>query len=405
MIKKISHLYSLTAVILLNAMLLFVALNIIAYFLIKPKGYDHYITTQYAMLKTNPALMQTIHEGKTLTDISDLYAKAPNIKSHPVLAFMTTPCSGKFYNVGFENARYNSFINASNIKQRSNGSTWMLGGSTTFGYGVSDNETFSCFLNQIDTTQHYINFGAPGYHQRMEIEKLIILLKKGYRPARVIFLEGLNDITQLISSNFESSETPNKPYSAYAQDFCVENLAINKNIFYALPVVRWWYSYVASNTVSTTENIYDEKALYNTKPYMHYKLTQLYEPAVDSLLFQKADQYYKENLTLLDALSKAYHFEYAVFFQPLGPMLDRNHFIADINNFKKEFLRYKAFRAIYYHVKQGIQQNKFQRFYDLSDAHETCKYPYVDLTHYSKSMHLELARQILAHDSIWIPRN
>ncbi|MFA7379591.1 MAG: hypothetical protein WC150_03970 [Bacteroidia bacterium] len=402
---KLSTLYSKAAIIIVNTLLLFVLINVLAYFINRPAPYAHYITSPQAMLEQNPTLMQKIYDGKPVEVIADLYAQAPNVKSHPVLEFMTTPCLGNYYRVGFENCRYNSYIDSSNIQQKINQNTWLLGGSTTFGYGVPDDETFAFFLNQLDTANTYINLGAPSFHQRLEIEKLIVLLQKGYRPKRVIFLDGLNDLVSLTSSNFDAAELPAKPYNAYAQDFCVENMGINKNLPYVLPVVKLWYRYRASvidKTQNTAqENIYDAGALYNKQPYLHYQLNKLHEPAPDSALLQKADAYYMANLTLLDALSKAYNFEYAVFFQPLGLMLERNHFIPDYAAFQKDFSKYTAIKKVYLHVKQRIQNKQYPRFYDLSMAHDVCEYPYVDLTHYSASMNRVMAREIVSHQHIW----
>jgi hypothetical protein len=39
-----------------------------------------------------------------------------------------------------------------------------------------------------------VNFGAQAYDQRTEIDKLIYLLRRGYRPTKVVMLDGWNDL-------------------------------------------------------------------------------------------------------------------------------------------------------------------------------------------------------------------
>jgi hypothetical protein len=406
-IKKHIPTYSKVAVILTNTIVLFILLNLIAHFVPSPllkKQEEGMIIKPKDLLQQNPTLLQHIHEGKSTQDIATLYLQAPNVKSHPTLEFMTIPTSSTFYHVGIENCRYNSFVTNSNIKQRINNSTWLLGGSTTFGYGVADDETVAFFLNQLDTSNTYINFGAPSFHQKMEIEKLVLMLQKGYRPKHVIFLDGLNDLFKLTESNYSPFETPNKPINAYSNDFSLGSITINKNLFYALPVLKRYYEFLAYRMVKkgniTPEmlnNIYESNSLYNTQPFLHYHLCEvlLEQPKNTTVTSDKILNYYKENLTLLDALSKAYHFEYTVFMQPIGLFLPTNSFVKDTSVIKKSFRFYKNIAPAYQRIVEEVTQQKLPHFYDLSYAHELCPHPYVDLTHYSKSMNKKLAELIL----------
>jgi hypothetical protein len=401
--------YSTVAIITTNTIVLFILLNVIAYVIPSPLPKnleENLMISPQELLQQNPALLQKIHEGKSIEDIADLYQKAPNVKSHPTLEFMTTPIASSFYHVGIENSRYNSFVNNSNIKKLINNSTWFFGGSTAFGNGVSDDETIASFLNQLDTSTTYINFGAPSFHQKMEIEKLILLLQKGYRPSRVIFLDGLNDLYKLTESNFNPFETPNRSINAYAHDFSIGSIGINKNLFYALPVVKRYYEYLAYRMVKKgnitpemLDNIYEANSLYNTQPFLHHHLAevQLQQPKNTIVTTAKVFKYYKENLILLDALSKTYHFEYAIFLQPIGLFLPTNSFIKDTSVMKNSYRLYKNVAPVYQRITSAVRQHQLPRFYDLSSAHQLCPNPYVDLTHYSKSMNKKLAELILLY--------
>ena len=62
---------------------------------------------------------------------------------------------------------------------------FLMGGSTTLGYGVSGDETISWYLNAAAGSAGgftAVNLGSQAYDQHREIEKLSYLLRAGYRP-------------------------------------------------------------------------------------------------------------------------------------------------------------------------------------------------------------------------------
>jgi hypothetical protein len=77
-----------------------------------------------------------------------------------------------------------------------------LGGSTTFGYNVSDEHTWPSYLSEIlndlarqESLNVHVqveNYGRAFYYPSQETALLIDLLKSGHRPSVVIFLDGVN---------------------------------------------------------------------------------------------------------------------------------------------------------------------------------------------------------------------
>lgn len=77
-----------------------------------------------------------------------------------------------------------------------------LGGSTTFGYNVSDEHTWPTYLSEIlnrrareenlNIQVEVLNYGKGFYHPSQETLLLLDLLKNGYRPSLVLFLDGVN---------------------------------------------------------------------------------------------------------------------------------------------------------------------------------------------------------------------
>lgn len=77
-----------------------------------------------------------------------------------------------------------------------------LGGSTTFGYNVSDEQTWPTYLSQILNERaraqslgfhiEVVNYGRGYYYPSQETVLLMDLLKSGQRPQVAIFLDGVN---------------------------------------------------------------------------------------------------------------------------------------------------------------------------------------------------------------------
>jgi hypothetical protein len=79
---------------------------------------------------------------------------------------------------------------------------FVLGGSTTFGYGVSDDETLpsaiqDCAPRPDGRAVHAYNFGRASYFSTQELLLYYRLLASGNIPSVVIFVDGLNDFSGL----------------------------------------------------------------------------------------------------------------------------------------------------------------------------------------------------------------
>lgn len=76
---------------------------------------------------------------------------------------------------------------------------FVFGGSTTFGYGVADDETIPAYLeaalNEAANGQpvYVYNFAQGGFFSTMEMIQFQGLLNDGYRPDMAVFIDGHND--------------------------------------------------------------------------------------------------------------------------------------------------------------------------------------------------------------------
>ena len=99
----------------------------------------------------------------------------------------------------------------------------VLGGSTTFGTGVTDTETFPAHLQSILGDRYTVlNYGVPGYSTAEAIIQLALVLPE-HRPDIVILYEGWNDIR-------------NYHYPGVEGDYYSHGMMQYENL--ALPVVR-----------------------------------------------------------------------------------------------------------------------------------------------------------------------
>lgn len=90
---------------------------------------------------------------------------------------------------------------------------FVFGGSTTFGYGVTDGETIPSAIQAFASKGSRrpvfaYNFGRAGYFSTQELMLYYKLLTAGYVPDVAVFVDGLNDflnVTVHLSGNMDSS--------------------------------------------------------------------------------------------------------------------------------------------------------------------------------------------------------
>lgn len=83
---------------------------------------------------------------------------------------------------------------------------WFFGGSTTYGYGLSDEETIPAKLEGILGPKYRVlNFGRGHYYSAQENALLLSRLLQGEKPDLAVFLDGLNERCDIASYQNELS--------------------------------------------------------------------------------------------------------------------------------------------------------------------------------------------------------
>lgn len=401
--RKIASAYMKVVLIVFHTLILFFIINLVFYFIPSPlqrkiKSFERLHIIPSKIFASDTLFLKRVYPELSCQEIKQRISP-PQIKSHPVLPFMNQPMANTCYKLGIENIRYDSFIRSDSIvSQTINNGVWVLGGSTAFGTGVCGDETLTYYLKTLDTTNNYINFGCQGYNQFAEIEKLTLLLRKGYKPKTVLFVDGLNDLVTLSHYCFSAVETPARSQHAYEHELGPDNIKLNRKSIYSLPVLNWYLDYIASKTINGSlpieEDIYSPESIFNKSDYLHYLSRRLYQHSPGEKLKEKMLTYYRSNVAFIQKLSEAYHFDFHVFFQPIGLLYPKNPFIKNKAVFDTSFFAVKQCRYLEAEMRHTIKNGNINHFTDLSQTHYETNIPYIDLTHYSPQMNLLMAKKI-----------
>jgi lysophospholipase L1-like esterase len=196
--SKARRWYSTVAILFLNTVLLFVGVNILIagmYCLNLLQPTSSLTVKYYDMAKISKAYPSWKKE-----DLAAFFVDEWRIslwEYEPYTGYKQKPLSGRFFNIGENGAR---LVNnqASWPPDSTAFNIFVFGGSTTFGFGLPDNQTISSFLQDYfadgDCGEvHIYNFGRMGYFSTQERILFEQMLTSGYIPNMAIFVDGLND--------------------------------------------------------------------------------------------------------------------------------------------------------------------------------------------------------------------
>lgn len=223
-IGRIKKFYWATAIVVLTSMVLLAIINVLLFgvFYIKDKAVavdgpkrpkdnrtlfnsdgspaDNGKRSEYELTSFDYGAYGNIPEEYAADVLDDFYSLSRlGFIYQPWVAFSEPPFAGKRVHVdrdirGFPIRRT---INPGN---QSNGpviNLFVFGGSTTFGYFVSDEHTWSSYLSQIlnknsSVSVRVTNYGHSYFNPSQEAFLFADLLKSGHRPSLAVFMDGIN---------------------------------------------------------------------------------------------------------------------------------------------------------------------------------------------------------------------
>ncbi len=299
--KRAATLYRNIAIMLLNTLVLFVCLELVAGFVIKVKN-------QLAGLR-QPKMesRQKLPYYKSQDWAETYWSELNSVQNeptdyHPWVIWREHPFDGETLNINQDGIRRTPGSNCASGAYK----VFTFGGSTMWGDGAPDWATIATYL-QVDLESSMeepvcvINFGQPAYVSTQGVIELVTQLQSGNKPDMVIFYDGINDILAAGISGRSGVH--------YNLDQITTSLEDQKSH----PLIEWLTSLKSFQ--------------------LFYKLTSRLLPgepetAPDIIPYQTmgidADslansivQVYLGNHEIVSSLAQEYDFKYAFFWQPI----------------------------------------------------------------------------------------
>jgi hypothetical protein len=333
---------------------------------------------------------------------------SPSFAAHPTLEFITQPVNNRYFHVGLEGIRYEPQWDDRKVASLLGGKTPLIfafGGSTMLGHGVAGDETIPYFMNKamkLPEGAVAINLGAQAYDQNLELAKLVYLLKAGYRPKQVIFLDGWNDLF-LARSNMRLPDkvvfhgfSVSRGEVAFTPHATINRPHYLKLLIRSLPIYRALFD--RPRPLSVADLKFDRNAFtdgfdFREADYLFRNWAAFGELHRDRLKQEMID-YYRENLELLSALSSHYQFKATVFYQPIGLFDPANPFVRPQARRAPGYRYLSDMSAV---ARQQIAAGTLSMV-DLSGALADLKDDrYIDVAHYSPAANERLAAAIISH--------
>ncbi len=252
---------------------------------------------------------------------------------------------------------------------------FIFGGSTTFGYGLPDNQTVASYLQQAlsktkDSAFVY-NFGRGHYFSTQERMLFEQLLADGFRPDIAIFVDGLNDF----------SHPRGEPhFTRQLEDFFTKPGGLSRSLA-SLPVARLADSFrILARRRALRGRQVNERLLED-------------EAYIDAALIASVNNRYLHNKSVVEATTAGRGVETLFVWQPV-PTYNydiEHHLFRDALS-----PRHMHTRAGYRSMKELVARDQLgKNFLWCADLQMGIEEPlYVDAVHYGRDLTRRLATAI-----------
>ena len=378
--------YKSAALLLLNFLVFFILVNAGLYLLFHLKDAHTRREAEKNVTRVHSNLsLRTVYPGMDAQSIDQLIRETWSrpYAYEPFTQFKERPFRGRFVNVseaGYrlskdqgpwppENDPYNIFL---------------FGGSTTFGYGLPDDQTIASYLQEhlslVASHDVWVyNFGRGSYVSGQELALFEQLLIAGFVPDLALFIDGLNEFA-----------FPDGPAETRRLDavFGRKRPALNRYpALAALPITRLAYFLRRSAT-----------RLFRGPPEV---LPQNIEPTAaiddgkyhDREIIARVITRYFENRKLIEAVANAYGARTAFVWQPI-PLYkyDLRYHLFATGDFGSNLFALHGYR---YMERRINERPAGEDFMWCADMQQSLEEPlYVDKVHYTAKMSRLLAATI-----------
>lgn len=202
--RSFARFYVGAAILLLNTLLLFVLLNLICWGILAV----HQARARPSYLTYSDEWYRSVYPGMADSDWKELVkeTKERPFAFAPYSMFIEPPFHGQYVNVSDQGFRLVP-RQAPWPMDPKNYNVMTFGGSTMFGYAVSDDHTIPAYLQDILQKSQsrrvcVYNFGQRAYFSTQERIRFEQLLRDGAKPDLVVFMDGLNDFLFAVEPTF-----------------------------------------------------------------------------------------------------------------------------------------------------------------------------------------------------------
>jgi hypothetical protein len=356
------------ALVVLNLIIFLCLLNFFSYM------YYNFIKRNYnpIQLKYQKVNYKLIYPNLTDKEINELQKETWTrpFAFEQFTQFKEAPFRGKYVNVSEAGFRFTENQGPWPLDKKFY-NIFLFGGSTTFNYGVADNETIASILQKLingkfNKIVKVYNFGRGYYSSSQERILFEKLLTSGFVPDMAIFIDGLNDciiIGPLIFTK-EISSFIQKKHFLFLKNLCLWKLLVD---------IRQGIE----QRMASAEPYQEDTSTYNDSKKIDYLTNR-----------------YMQNKKIIEACAKAYDIKVLFVWQPVPTYkydLKYHLFPPDqvgpINDLKFAYRRMDKLN------QQGLLGNDFIWCADIQEGKK--ENFYTDSLHYSAPMSKLVAAEIV----------
>lgn len=376
---KLAPYYRTVAVGLVNVVLLLVMINVVFCVVLNiPDRISSWFTTKsYAIKSAQPQIsFSNVYPGMTEQEVSSLRAQTRLLRQEyeDFTQFREAAIASKHVNVsplGFRTIKNQ----APWPPTKRQPTVFVFGGSTTFGYGIKDDQTIPSYLQELireqtGTETNVYNFGRAYYfssQERVLMEKLIL---EGAVPDVAVFIDGFNDF-------FSSDGVPK--FTPTLRSFMAEgHRYVERELLRRIPVVKGFLVWTGKRASGK-----DGRTGVSTEGDLKTGTT-----------VQRVLARYTRNKEIIESIARRFQVVPLFVWQPVAAYRYdlRNHLYGDFDYEKTlPFLKAGYEAAARMHGRRAFGEN----FLWLADIQENLKKPlYVTPFHYSAEMCQVVAQHI-----------
>ncbi|MSO54351.1 MAG: SGNH/GDSL hydrolase family protein [Rhodospirillales bacterium] len=371
---------------ILGAFLFVVAVNVLAWMALEVR--DLLKVHGGALVPANPWAIRTqVYPGMTPDDIYQLHMESWELRNYeyqPMSEFREGPFRGRFVNVtdaGYRKGRRDDPWPPS----PADFSIFVFGGSTTFGYGLPDDQTVPAALSDAasrvtDASAPVYNFGRAYFFSTHELLEFQRLLMAGYRPSLALFVDGINEFAfdgggDLLWSQ-RIRQALGRAYVSPANSL--------RNLAAALPINELASFVFRYLNIDGTERERDAQA--NVARILGEANIEKVNAVLDRYLRNKA---------LIETLGRHYDVPVAFVWQPVPTYkYDLNHHLFAYRDMRNHLSSGAGYRRAAERFARGDFGANFAWCADIQEG--VAKPLYVDAVHYSAELAAMLADCIVA---------